>query len=85
MKVLYLFFVWFIINGYFGTLVFTFGEVPSGFTPHFRSWLAENGYSEWNFTRLDISNATFGGKESANETIENTPVIFFHGNSDIGF
>lgn len=42
-------------------------------------------YDVWNFDRPDIHCAAFGGKASSKEKINKTPVIFVHGNSDIGF
>lgn len=42
-------------------------------------------YSNWGFQRSDIECAAFGGKASSKDTIAKTPIIFIHGNSDIGF
>jgi triacylglycerol lipase len=43
------------------------------------------GYSKWNFDRPDLKCPSFGGKSSKNDKIQKTPVIFIHGNSDVGF
>ncbi len=54
----------------------------TGITPHFRNWLATNGYSGYDFARDDLVGGSYGGKSSATDTVVNQPVIFIHGNSD---
>ena len=54
----------------------------AGLTPHFRNWLAANGYSGHNFARDDVSGGSYGGKQNDSDTVINQPVIFIHGNSD---
>jgi len=56
-----------------------------GFGADFASWLSKNGYSQWNFDRTDLKCAAYGGKAAAKDKIAKTPLIFIHGNSDIGF
>lgn len=56
-----------------------------GYTEDFANFIKNNGYSTWNFDRSDLKCAAFGGKASPTDTISKTPVIFIHGNSDIGF
>ena len=48
----------------------------------FENWLITNGYSNYNFTRNDISGGSFGGKKNASQLIKKQPVIFIHGNGD---
>jgi hypothetical protein len=36
------------------------------------------------FDRLDIEDAAYGGKDNSNDILNHDPVIFIHGNSDIG-
>ncbi|HNH83639.1 MAG TPA: lipase family protein [Acidobacteriota bacterium] len=63
----------------------TSGEIKAsttGFTSHFRNWLATNGYSSYDFARDDVTGGSYGGKSSASDTGVNQPVIFIHGNSD---
>lgn len=54
----------------------------TGLTSHFRSWIAANGYSSYDFARDDLTGGSYGGKLSASDTVVNQPVIFIHGNSD---
>jgi triacylglycerol lipase len=54
----------------------------SGLTPHFRNWLAANGYSGYDFARDDVAGGSYGGKQNDSDTAINQPVIFIHGNSD---
>jgi triacylglycerol lipase len=54
----------------------------AGLTPHFRSWLAANGYSGYDFARDDVAGGSYGGKQSDADAVINQPVIFIHGNSD---
>lgn len=57
--------------------------VTTGFTSHFRTWLANNGYEpQYNLARDDLAGGSFGGKASAADTVIRQPVIFIHGNSD---
>ncbi len=58
-------------------------DLDCGFTKDFSKFLKSKGLSS--LDRTDIKCASFGGKSDANETITNRPVIFIHGNSDIGF
>jgi triacylglycerol lipase len=53
-----------------------------GLTPHFRNWLAANGYSGYNFARDDAPGGSYGGKQNDSDAVVNQPVIFIHGNSD---
>src|SRR5262245_17539090 len=54
----------------------------AGLTPHFRNWLAANGYSSYNFARDDAPGGSYGGKQNDSDAVINQPVIFIHGNSD---
>ncbi|MBL0078668.1 MAG: hypothetical protein IPP53_05965 [Bacteroidetes bacterium] len=36
----------------------------------FENWLITNGYSNYNFTRNDISGGSFGGKKNASQLIK---------------
>src|SRR5262245_11178434 len=54
----------------------------AGLTPHFRNWLAANGYSGYNFARDDVAGGSYGGKQNDSDSAINQPVIFIHGNSD---
>lgn len=44
-----------------------------------------SGYGTYGFERSDIKCGTFGGKSSSSQKIKKTPIIFIHGNSDVGF
>lgn len=58
-------------------------SVPTtGLTPHFRAWLAANGYGAWDFARDDLGGGSYGGRTGDGDTVVNEPVIFIHGNSD---
>jgi len=57
-------------------------QLPQYITPHFSSWLQNNGYSSFNFDRKDIVGGSFGGKADDKDKISKEPIIFFHGNSD---
>lgn len=59
------------------------GDIDRGLTPHFSHWLSANGYGSYGFERTDLVGGAFGGKSSDSDQIKRTPVIFFHGNSDI--
>lgn len=54
-----------------------------GLTPHFSSWLKDNGYNTFGFERTDLVGGAYGGLSSDSEKVQNIPVIFFHGNSDV--
>jgi lipase (class 2) len=54
----------------------------AGLTPHFRNWLAANGYSGYNFARDDAPGGSYGGRQNDSDAVVNQPVIFIHGNSD---
>lgn len=60
-------------------------DLECGFTTHFSTFLQDKGYGSWGFDRSDLKCGSFGGKDTAKETIEKIPVIFIHGNSDVGF
>jgi len=53
-----------------------------GLTPDFRTWLESSGYSAWQFARDDLEGGSYGGRNTANETLRHEPVVFVHGNSD---
>lgn len=59
----------------------------SGLSSDFRSWLSANGYGTYNFARDDLNTSTtagsYGGRSYAGEPLNNQPVIFIHGNSDM--
>lgn len=44
-----------------------------------------SGYSEYSFNRSDIKCGSYGGKKSSNDKMVKIPIIFIHGNSDVGF
>lgn len=79
----------FVLITYFNYTVISSNTVDTdlncGFTDHFHNWLGKNGYSNWGFERPDIKCGAFGGKTSDSDTLKNVPVIFIHGNSDVGF
>jgi triacylglycerol lipase len=53
-----------------------------GFSPHFRQWLAGEGYSS-TWARDDLSGGSFGGFTGTTpEELTHRPVIFVHGNGD---
>lgn len=45
----------------------------------------EVGYAKWNFARGDVKCGEYGGKSSSLEKSSKLPIVFIHGNSDIGF
>ena len=47
--------------------------------------MVEVGYGRWDFERKDIKCAAYGGKRDSSEKLIHYPVVFVHGNSDIGF
>ena len=48
-------------------------------------YLSISGYSEYSFNRSDIKCGSYGGKKSSSDKVMKTPIIFIHGNSDVGF
>jgi len=58
------------------------GADIDGLSPHFRQWLAANGYAAYNFPRDDIAGGSYGGRWSVDDPIQHQPVVFVHGNSD---
>ena len=58
-------------------------DLDRGLTPHFNNWLNANGYSAYEFQRLDLVGGAYGGKSSDSDTLKHNPIVFFHGNSDI--
>lgn len=58
-------------------------DLDRGLTPHFSAWLQANGYGQWGFERTDLVGGAYGGKASDSDPIKHTPIVFFHGNSDI--
>lgn len=61
------------------------GEEAVGLTPHFRAWLDDNGYADFDFPRADLEGGSFGGKRAAFDPVTRDPVIFIHGNGDRAF
>lgn len=59
------------------------GSISRGLTPHFNDWLHSNGYGSYGFDRTDLFGGAYGGKTSDSDIINNEPVIFIHGNSDV--
>lgn len=66
-------------------------DMTCGFTSDFGAFLKKSkkknnlDYSSWDFDRNDLKCASFGGKANSTDKISKTPIIFIHGNSDIGF
>lgn len=60
-------------------------DLNCGFSEDFSNFLKSTGYGTYNFDRPDIKCGAYGGKASKDETLKNIPVIFIHGNSDVGF
>lgn len=58
-------------------------DIERGLTPHFSQWLNAHNYGQYKFERTDLVGGAFGGKDSDSDTVSNTPIVFFHGNSDI--
>lgn len=56
-----------------------------GFSDDFTKFIKDNGYGQWGFDRPEIKCAAYGGKSSSKDKLKKTPIIFIHGNSDIGF
>ena len=50
-------------------------------TQHFQQWLNNNGYADFDFAGKP--GFSFGGKTHDSEVLNNTPVIFIHGNTDL--
>lgn len=69
-------------------LVLLFGvikaDIERGLTSHFSTWLKANGYGNHGFERADLVGGAYGGKESDADTVSHDPIVFFHGNSDVG-
>ena len=63
----------------------TTNELDCGFSQDFTTFLKDNGYDEYKFDRPDLICAAYGGKSEKSEKLNHYPVIFIHGNSDIGF
>uniref|UniRef100_A0A915DCE4 Lipase n=1 Tax=Ditylenchus dipsaci TaxID=166011 RepID=A0A915DCE4_9BILA len=58
-------------------------RVEGPLTEHFMDWLQSNGYADYDFAYTHMgSQASFGGKSSHEQQINQHPVIFIHGNSD---
>ena len=53
----------------------------SGLTDHFRTWIAQQGYTI-DFNRPDINGGSFGGLVNETDCVVTEPVIFVHGNGD---
>jgi phage-related protein len=58
-------------------------EIERGLTSHFSTWLKNNNYGQYKFERTDLVGGSYGGKASDSDTVDNIPIVFFHGNSDI--
>ncbi|MEM9493209.1 MAG: lipase [Myxococcota bacterium] len=57
-------------------------QAPVGLSTHFRDWLAQSAYADYDFARTDIDGGSFGGFAGDSDCISRQPVIFVHGNSD---
>ena len=66
------------------SVIATGDKLEKGFTPHFMDWLKANGYEKYGFERKDLKGGAYGGFSAERETISHHPVVFIHGNSDIG-
>lgn len=66
------------------TLRLAAGGAKSGITltSHFQSWLDQNGYGSYEFSRTDIIDDSYGGRTYSGQPVTKQPVIFIHGNSD---
>lgn len=69
---------------FLATAGFALADIERGLTPHFSTWLKANGYGDFKFERTDLVGGSYGGKSSDSDTLKHAPIIFFHGNSDIG-
>lgn len=61
-------------------------EVNADFTPDFKEWLTKNFGAdvEAKLSRTDLGpRGSFGGKHRADEVLENHPIVFVHGVSDM--
>lgn len=58
-------------------------DLDRGLTTHFKDWLSNNGYGHFGFDRSDLAGGAYGGKESDDDVVTHTPVVYFHGNSDV--
>lgn len=71
---------------YYSSKAESFGaDLTCGFTDDFKSFLNSNGYGSYGFERSDIKCGAYGGRSNSGDKINKTPVIFIHGNSDVGF
>uniref|UniRef100_A0AC35TKJ3 Lipase n=1 Tax=Rhabditophanes sp. KR3021 TaxID=114890 RepID=A0AC35TKJ3_9BILA len=62
---------------------FVCSEVRGPFTKHFSNWLHNNNYDSYNFEDEKFGDqGSFGGKQHDFVSVQNTPVVFIHGNSD---
>jgi len=72
-------------NKYFQTIKRkqTSQDVQGPITDDFRNFLSANGYGNYDFARTDLNKiGSYGGKQSPQDQILNTPIVFVHGNSD---
>jgi hypothetical protein len=60
-------------------------DMTCGYTADFTTFITKNNYSTWNFDRPDIKCGAFGGKANSTDKIVKRPIVFVHGNSDVGF
>jgi hypothetical protein len=54
-------------------------------TDHFQNWLRTNGYGGYDFQRSSLKCGSYGGKASDSDSPKHTPIVFIHGNSDVGY
>uniref|UniRef100_A0A914I6R6 Triacylglycerol lipase n=1 Tax=Globodera rostochiensis TaxID=31243 RepID=A0A914I6R6_GLORO len=58
-------------------------NVNGPFKDDFVKWIESNGYSKYDFSSFVLGpQASYGGKESPNQSINKRPIVFIHGNSD---
>jgi hypothetical protein len=60
-------------------------DLSCGLTDHFNNWLKANGYGSWDFPRSTLKCGSYGGKASDSDPISHNPIVFIHGNSDVGY
>ena len=48
-------------------------------------YLNSKNLTDFNFNRSDVGCGAYGGKSNDADKIVNRPIIFIHGNSDVGF
>ncbi len=72
----------FVPNGVDESCASTLGRrLDKEFTPHFQLWLQEHPeYGD--LVRSDIDGGSFGGLLNNDDCLQQTPVVFVHGNSD---